>query len=218
MRKRRFVRGATLLEVLVTLAVLSVLTTLVFEVFRTGVTLQVRGQAQSRIEDNLWVGFNSIARELPEAVPLFAVTGQLYVLPGGMICEAVQSPAPGATADRLEFLQYDPNRVDPLRMESFMATDPANYRRVAWFARDGGLYRQVSRWNPVSSAFDAAEPEQRIAGVPEGTLGLSVAGLDAATTPYVAERSYRVVLTAVPADRNQDSRKVSGYVHLHPLP
>lgn len=217
MRMRRK-RGTTVLEVLVTLAVLSVLTTLVFEVFRTGVTLQVRGQVGSRIQDSLWIGYNSLARELPEAQPIFAVTGQLYLLPGGMRAEAVQVPARGATSDRLEFLQVDPNRVDPLQMESFLATEPGNYRRVAWFARDGGLYRQVFRWNATSSAFDAAEPEQRITGVPDGTVTLSVTSMDPRTTPYVADRSYRIVLTAVPADRTQESRKVSGYVHLNPLP
>lgn len=217
MRMRRK-RGTTVLEVLVTLAVLSVLTTLVFEVFRTGVTLQVRGQVGSRIQDNLWIGYNSLARELPEAQPIFAGTGQLYLLPGGLRAEAVQVPARGATSDRLEFLQIDPNRVDPLQMESFLATDPVNYRRVAWFARDGGLYRQVFRWDATSSGFDAAEPEQRIAGVPDCTVSLSVTSMDPRTTPYVAERSYRIELSAVPADSTQESRKVSGYVHLNPLP
>ena len=216
--RRHASRGTTLLELLMTVAVVSLLLTMTFEIFRTGVALQTKGETQTRVDEALWLGLHEVCRELPEAVPIYTMNGGLLRLGGGDDeADAVLQPRPGETEERLEFLELDPVRVDPLRMQDFVATNPAFYRKVSYFAEGDSLWREASPYDPHGTRFRAADPPMRVVRCLGRELSLRVEAMEPAAGGFVEGMTYRITLGARAAGQDDDEespREVTGYAYL----
>lgn len=201
-------RGLSLAEALVTVAALALLTSMVAQVFRASATFQTRVQVGGRDSEALALGISAVLRELPEALPIYTLNGAMYEPPGGPKAEAVLQPQPGRVGDRLEFTEMDPARVGPLQLDQFVATNPAFYRQVAWFAAGDALLREVRPFD--GTRFVAVEPARAVTRVPGATLIFTVQAVTG--VPYVTGTAWRVSLKATrPGIPDQEA---SAYVHL----
>lgn len=212
MRRRR---GLSLLEALVTLAALALLGTMVAHLFRAGGVLQVRSQEGGRVQEALAAGLHQVVRELPEALAVYNLNGGLYVPPGTTTqAEAVIAPQPGQVSTQLQFTEVDPNKVGPLALDGFVATDPSYYRQVVYLATGDALLREVRPYDPLTGRYTATQAARAVTRVPGTTVTLSVQAVTG--TAYVTGTSYRVSLRATAADARIPVQEVTAYVYVRP--
>lgn len=212
---RRREQGASLAETLVTVTVLSLLTSVAYTMFRAGATFQSHGMREAEVARNLALGLHHVARELPEAVPIYDLNGALYTPPGGSPVVAVSSPASaGTTASELIFLELDPGKVSPTDLADFVATDPSNYRQIRYYASGEDLLREVRPYDSLSGQFTAVAAASVITNVPDHALSLAVTAVDPNQANYVDGIAYRVRLGATRTGAASPTGEVSAYVYL----